>query len=263
MQRRNNRQGHPIDHYPFSILILLALGVPFIIFGLWPINSVNFNRSHPGPIFFGGNANPMKVPKTGADYPPILAYTIFGSKRDSWRMLRILKSIYHPRNQYLLYLDERAPNFEREKLRSSVESQKEFCAFGNVYVINKNQVKLMGASSLPAVLHAATLLLSMNADWDWFTALSPSDYPLIPQDGKKPIVFYCTENSTISSINLLLLIFVCVCVCRYPLYAIFHAQASQFYTIHQQNFYYWWKRVSKCKTEKITWYMFVCFWFGK
>lgn len=187
MERRNNGQGHPIDHYPFSILILVALGVPLIIFGLWPTNSLNLNRRYPGPIFFGGNANPIKVPKTGADYPPILAYTIFGSKRDSPRMLRILKSIYHPRNQYLLYLDERAPNFEREKMRSSVESQKEFHAFGNVHVVNKNQVILMGASSLPAVLHAATLLLLMNVDWDWFTALSPSDYPLIPQDGKKPI----------------------------------------------------------------------------
>ncbi|CAI9767122.1 unnamed protein product [Fraxinus pennsylvanica] len=42
----------------------------------------------------------------------------------------------------------------------------------------------MGVSSLAAILHAGALLLKLDRNWDWFTTLSTSDYPLFSQDGK-------------------------------------------------------------------------------
>ncbi|MCD7453594.1 hypothetical protein HAX54_021537 [Datura stramonium] len=113
--------------------------------------------------------------------PPILAYWIFGFRGESKRMLRLLKAVYHPRNQYLLQLldgDE-----ERMELAVAVESQHVFRAFGNVNVVGKSYaVAESGASALSAMLHAAALLLRISPLWDWFFTLSSSDYPLFTQD---------------------------------------------------------------------------------
>nr|GMC53912.1 beta-glucuronosyltransferase GlcAT14A-like [Ipomoea batatas] len=119
----------------------------------------------------------------GPSFPPVLAYWIFGSKGDSKRMLRLLKAVYHPRNQYLLQLDSDSSDQERLDLVLSVEDEKVFRAFGNVNVVGKSYgVNQMGASGLAAMLHAAALLLRLSRDWDWFINLSSSDYPLLTQD---------------------------------------------------------------------------------
>lgn len=125
------------------------------------------------------------VPSKGHDYPPVLAYWICGSSGDGKRMLRLLKAIYHPRNQYLLQLDAESSDYEREELVIFVESQSLFRAFGNVNVVGKGYaINQMGSSALAAILNAAALLLKLSADWDWFINLSASDYPLMSQDGK-------------------------------------------------------------------------------
>ncbi|XP_019196613.1 PREDICTED: beta-glucuronosyltransferase GlcAT14A-like [Ipomoea nil] len=119
----------------------------------------------------------------GPSFPPVLAYWILGSKGDSKRMLRLLRAVYHPRNQYLLQLDSDSSDQERLDLVLSVEEEKVFRAFGNVYVVGKSYaVNQMGASGLAAMLHAAALLLRLSRDWDWFINLSSSDYPLLTQD---------------------------------------------------------------------------------
>lgn len=103
----------------------------------------------------------------------------------SKKMLRLLKALYHPRNQYLLQLDDRSSESERMDLAISVKSIKVFEEYGNVNVIGKSYaINRMGSSALSAPLHAAALLLKLNPDWDWFITLSASDYPLMTQDGK-------------------------------------------------------------------------------
>ncbi|KAL0354385.1 UNVERIFIED_CONTAM: Beta-glucuronosyltransferase GlcAT14C [Sesamum radiatum] len=111
-----------------------------------------------------------------AQCPPVLAYWILGSGGEKKRMLRLLKAIYHPRNQYLLQLDSSAPDYERVELALLLsESEKVMREFGNVNVVGKSYgVNQMGASGLGAVLHAAALLLRISADWiDILYALSP------------------------------------------------------------------------------------------
>jgi hypothetical protein len=138
---------------------------------------------------FSGESNeyqlPKIIPSKGNGYPPVIAYWIFGTSGDSKKMLRLLKAIYHPRNQYLLQLDADSSEYEREELALSVQSEMVFQPFGNVNVVGKSYaVNQMGASALAATLHAAALLLKISTDWDWFITLSASDYPLMTQDGK-------------------------------------------------------------------------------
>ncbi|KAJ0075729.1 hypothetical protein Patl1_34934 [Pistacia atlantica] len=124
-----------------------------------------------------------RVPSKGTGYPPVLAYWICGSNGDGKRILRLLKAIYHPRNQYLLQLDAGSSEIERAELAFSVESESVFKAFGNVDVVGQSYpLDKTGASALSAVLHAAALLLKIGSDWDWFIPLSASDYPLMSQD---------------------------------------------------------------------------------
>ncbi|KAK7293942.1 hypothetical protein RJT34_16823 [Clitoria ternatea] len=127
--------------------------------------------------------NPKREISKGKGYPPVLAYWILGTKGESNKMLRLLKAVYHPRNQYLLQLDDGSSESERVDLAVSVKSLEVFEEFGNVNVIGKTYaINRMGSSALSAPLHAAALLLKLNSDWDWFITLSASDYPLMTQD---------------------------------------------------------------------------------
>jgi hypothetical protein len=116
---------------------------------------------------------------------PRLAYLISGSEGDGQRIKRLLGAIYHPRNQYLLHLDKAARDAERISLGLYVQSVPVFAAAGNVNVIGKADfVSYRGPTAIASTLHAAALLLRYSRNWDWFINLSPSDYPLITQDGE-------------------------------------------------------------------------------
>lgn len=123
------------------------------------------------------------VPRRGPGYPPVLAYYISGGRGDSVRMTRLLKAAYHPRNRYLLHLDAGAGAYERARLAGHVRAS--FLEFGNVHVVGKGDpVDGRGASAMAAVLHGASVLMRVGADWDWLVTLAASDYPLVTQDGE-------------------------------------------------------------------------------
>ncbi|XAR49794.1 hypothetical protein NMG60_11003933 [Bertholletia excelsa] len=170
--------------YPWSYCFLLILGGSAII--------ILVLGAMPRPFFFQTEYSDatgfelpvsMRTPSKGPTDPPVLAYLISGSGGDCKRMLRLLRAIYHPRNQYILLLDAGSGVDERRELALSVQAERVFRAFGNVHVIGRTYaVNRMGASALSATLHAAALLLKISADWDWFITLTASDYPLLPQD---------------------------------------------------------------------------------
>jgi hypothetical protein len=59
------------------------------------------------------------------------------------------------------------------------------CVFGYVNVVGCPAAGTpMGSSGLAATLLAATMLLWLDLEWDWFITLSAADYPLLTQDGK-------------------------------------------------------------------------------
>eukprot|EP00271_Cylindrocystis_brebissonii_P002780 TRINITY_DN1357_c0_g1_i1.p1 TRINITY_DN1357_c0_g1~~TRINITY_DN1357_c0_g1_i1.p1 ORF type:complete len:473 (-),score=82.66 TRINITY_DN1357_c0_g1_i1:363-1781(-) len=122
---------------------------------------------------------------------PVFAYIITGSKGDGSRMKRLLLSLYHPRNEYLLHLDLEAPPRERMDLARFLRMHPTFVDVGNVHLVAKaNLVTYRGPTMIAAYLHCAAILLRQRADWDWFINLSASDYPLMTQDDMAYVFSY-------------------------------------------------------------------------
>lgn len=121
--------------------------------------------------------------RRGSAFPPTFAYYISGGSGDGDRIFRLLLAVYHPRNHYLLHIGTEGSASERLRLADSVRSVPAFRAFGNVDVVGKpDPSTYMGATNIAAPLHAAAILLKIDGGWDWFIALSASDYPLLTQD---------------------------------------------------------------------------------
>lgn len=140
-----------------------------------------FPNHQPHRLLFHQNPNDQN---TLLPPPPAIAYLISGSTKDTSRIIRLLFAVYHPRNQYLLHLDKKASQYERDDLALYVQSVPLFKAAQNVNFIGKADfVYPMGASALSATLHGASILLRVSAHWDWFINLSADDYPLVTQDG--------------------------------------------------------------------------------
>ncbi|RRT45403.1 hypothetical protein B296_00054000 [Ensete ventricosum] len=75
--------------------------------------------------------------------PPVFAYYISGTGGEGQKMLRLLKAVYHPRNQYVLHLDAGSSALERINLARSIQSERLFGAFRNVDVIGQSYAMLL------------------------------------------------------------------------------------------------------------------------
>nr|AAK32748.1 AT3g03690/T12J13_3 [Arabidopsis thaliana] len=113
---------------------------------------------------------------------PCFAYLISASKGDAGKLKRLLRSLYHRRNHYLIHLDLEAPEEEHLEMIRFVAGEPLFQPEGNVMIVGKpNLVTYRGPTMLATTLHAMALLLRC-CRWDWFINLSASDYPLVTQD---------------------------------------------------------------------------------
>ncbi|KAL1195764.1 Beta-glucuronosyltransferase GlcAT14B [Cardamine amara subsp. amara] len=117
------------------------------------------------------------------DKLPRFAYLVSGSKGDLESLWRILRVLYHPRNQYIVHLDLESPVDDRLELASRINNDPMYSKTGNVYMITKaNLVTYTGPTMVANTLHACAILLKRSPNWDWFINLSASDYPLVTQD---------------------------------------------------------------------------------
>lgn len=133
-----------------------------------PESKLNQSSSHPPPV--------QSSPRFG--------YLVSGSKGDLESLWRVLRALYHPRNQYVVHLDLESPAEERLELAKRVSEDPIFHEVGNVFMITKaNLVTYRGPTMVANTLHACAILLRQSKDWDWFINLSASDYPLVTQDG--------------------------------------------------------------------------------
>ncbi|XP_019089043.1 PREDICTED: beta-glucuronosyltransferase GlcAT14A-like [Camelina sativa] len=131
-------------------------------------SKVNNNSSHPPPV---------------QPSPPRFGYLVSGSRGDLESLWRVLRALYHPRNQYIVHLDLESPAEERLELAKRVSEDPVFTDVGNVHMITKaNLVTYRGPTMVANTLHACAILLKQSKDWDWFINLSASDYPLVTQD---------------------------------------------------------------------------------
>ncbi|XP_016441382.2 beta-glucuronosyltransferase GlcAT14A-like [Nicotiana tabacum] len=190
-----------------SICRSITFSTPFILlittlFSLLLILSLSFSPTtpppHPHPSLFPNYLNSPSTPNdqtTLPPTPPSIAYLISGSTKDSSRILRLLFSIYHPRNQYLIHLDKKTSKSELNNLALTVQSVPVFKAAQNVNVIGKADFRYkIGSCSLAAKLHGASILLKLSKSWDWFINLSAADYPLVTQDDLLHILSYLPKD---------------------------------------------------------------------
>ncbi|KAG5038024.1 hypothetical protein JHK86_018864 [Glycine max] len=136
--------------------------------------------------------SPVPFPSSvhyGPHYPPAFAYFISGGNRDGDRIFRLLLAVYHPRNRYLLHLGLDARDEERQKLAAAAMSVPVIRAFGNVDVVGKaGYMTYLGSSNVAVTLRAASVMMKLDAGWNWFVTLSARDYPLVTQDGSPWVI---------------------------------------------------------------------------
>ncbi|CAN6915280.1 unnamed protein product [Brassica oleracea] len=133
-----------------------------------PESKLNQSSSHPPP--------PVQS-------SPRFGYLVSGSKGDLESLWRVLRALYHPRNQYVVHLDLESPAEERLELAKRASEDPVFCEVGNVFMITKaNLVTYRGPTMVANTLHACPILSRQSKDWDWFINLSASDYPLVTQN---------------------------------------------------------------------------------
>ncbi|XP_078431880.1 beta-glucuronosyltransferase GlcAT14A-like [Wolffia australiana] len=163
-----------------SLLCVLGL-VTYIHLGL----AASRNNQKPPPTFVeatGMKLSPLSPPPAIREVP-CLAYFVSGSTGDLESMWRILRALYHPRNQYVLHLDLKSTLADRMELARRVKNDPIFSKMNNVYMITKpNVITYRGPTMIANTLHACAILLRRRKNWDWFINLSASDYPLVTQD---------------------------------------------------------------------------------
>ncbi|CAH1432104.1 unnamed protein product [Lactuca virosa] len=116
-------------------------------------------------------------------YPVSFAYLISASKGDTAKLKRTIQALYHPGNLYLIHLEREATEDEHREIARFVRDNHVFQLVGNVMIVGKpNRVTYRGPTMLATTLHAMSMLLRIDAQWDWFINLSASDYPLVTQD---------------------------------------------------------------------------------
>ncbi|KAH9613268.1 hypothetical protein KSS87_021212 [Heliosperma pusillum] len=128
-----------------------------------------------------------------------IAYFVTGSSGDLSPITRLVLSIYHPNNIYLLHIDRFAPHSDRHKLALWVNTLPVFKAARNVHVIGHPDFAYpKGSSPLSSLLRAASILLNLSNHWDWFINLSRRMKPIIVDPGlylsEKTGMFYATQK---------------------------------------------------------------------
>lgn len=173
--------------WPFLLLFSLLFSSSLLVVSLVTSrnsSSIPFFKSprrSPEPLFVESK---LRTSSTSKTLVPRIAYLISGSKGDGESLKRVLRALYHPRNQYAVHLDLEASPDERLKLADFVRNEPLFAKLRNVRVVAKsNLVTYRGPTMVANTLHAAAILLKEGGDWDWFINLSASDYPLVTQDG--------------------------------------------------------------------------------
>ncbi|GAB2263964.1 hypothetical protein Droror1_Dr00026098 [Drosera rotundifolia] len=126
---------------------------------------------------------------------PRFAYLISGTRGDSPQLIRLLQSLYHPRNYYLIHLDRDAGDDERLELGRIVRGFTVVRRFGNVGVIgNADSVTDKGVTGVAAVVRAAAVVMRVGVEWDWFVNVGARDYPLVKQDDLLHIFSYLPRD---------------------------------------------------------------------
>lgn len=153
----------------FAILLLGAL----ILWGFLLINGSN-----------EATAQSFKQQQT----PEVnIAYFIQISESTLALLPRLLQSVYHPDNTYIIHFDKKIPEFQRTHASVALFRKKSKYAT-NVHVMESEVVTYRGISMVLNILSAMQAALDHSDDWDYFINISGSDYPLVSADNQRKLL---------------------------------------------------------------------------
>ncbi|XP_057547130.1 beta-glucuronosyltransferase GlcAT14A [Amaranthus tricolor] len=197
---QQNQPSSPTPRDNNSTIYCLAASIFFSLLFLLSLSSTNYTTtptsSSPDTRLFPNTPHVLNNPNSPPlPFVPSIAYFITGSIGDASRIFRLLLSVYHPKNFYLLHIDRFAPQADRDRLAIRVNSMPVFRAARNVHVIGKADFAYpKGSSPISSLLRGASILLRLNSNWDWFINLSAKDYPLVTQDDLLHILSYLPKD---------------------------------------------------------------------
>lgn len=86
---------------------------------------------------------------------------------------RLLKRLWHPRNQFLVHIDAKAGDAAVQRFMADPRAR-------HVHYLPRETITYAGVSMLLNTLAAMEHALWLDAPWDYFINVSGSDYPLVP-----------------------------------------------------------------------------------
>eukprot|EP00178_Gracilaria_changii_P027166 TRINITY_DN848_c0_g1_i1.p1 TRINITY_DN848_c0_g1~~TRINITY_DN848_c0_g1_i1.p1 ORF type:complete len:504 (+),score=128.47 TRINITY_DN848_c0_g1_i1:32-1513(+) len=89
---------------------------------------------------------------------------------------RLLTTLWHPANVYLIHFDNKIDAHRTDAFRTSLQRSDKL---RNVHVMASEPITYMGVSMLLNTLSAIEWLLQSHYQWHYFINLSGSDYPLV------------------------------------------------------------------------------------
>lgn len=158
---------------------MINLAFAFLLFTalvLWVVFIVN-NQN-------GATAHSFKQQQT----PEVnIAYFIQISESTLALLPRLLQSVYHPDNTYIIHFDKKVPEFQRTHASVALFKKKSKYA-ANVHVMDSEVVTYRGISMVLNILSAMQAALDHSDDWDYFINISGSDYPLVSADNQRRLL---------------------------------------------------------------------------
>ena len=126
---------------------------------------------------------------------PVIAYFIMGYDRPLEQLIRLIDSVWHESNIYLIHIDVK---MEKNKFELQKHLKKNPTKYSNVFVMYKSFDIDWGATGIAlATLEGMFQLLDLNKAWNYFINLSDSDYPICSQPllAKKLKPFLATNTN--------------------------------------------------------------------
>ncbi|MDX1959981.1 MAG: beta-1,6-N-acetylglucosaminyltransferase [Leptospiraceae bacterium] len=145
-------------------------------------------------FIINSNQNNLTIP---FNQPSTIAYFILVHRFPD-QFKRLFKSIYHPKNHYLIHIDGKT------NIDTYEEIQEFILDYPNTYLLESENVVWGGYSMVQAELNGMKYLLEVNANWDFFINLSGQDFPLQSQEFIQDYLGKNRESSFIKIANQLI-----------------------------------------------------------
>lgn len=131
--------------------------------------------------------------------PVSLAFAIEISAESLYTIDRLLKSLHHPDNFYLLHFD---PTVDKGLAARKIEDIQSVTAYKrNVQIIPAQLVSAGGVSSVLHILSMINRMLSENNSWQYFINLSAADYPMLHPDALRRVLGEYKDKNFMSLTN--------------------------------------------------------------